>query len=173
MDFIPFVTLRLRTKLSFEDVIEKLDSVIEPKKFTIFGNLGYSKSFRGELLEDSFTMIRNNVLYQNSFMPVIKGKILRKSGYTVLEIFMRMNLFVIIFMGFWLITPLLLTGKYLFDFLIHNHGSLLTSIMPMALFVFGYVIMMLSFTFESRKAQKIIQQLLNTEQFDEINRIFE
>ena len=167
MIFIPFVSLQLRTKLSIENVIEKLDSIIELKKFTLFGNLGYSKSFRGELFENGFLMIRNSILYQNSFMPVIKGKISRESGYTVINIFMRMNLFVIIFMGFWLTIPLLLTCKSLFDLLIHHDGSLLTCFFPMVLFVFGYILMMVSFTYENKKAQKILKELLSTEQFDE------
>jgi len=167
MELLPFVTVKLHTKLSFENVIEKLDSIIELKKFSPFGNFGYSKPFRGELFEDSFTMIRNNVLYQNSFMPVIKGKIIRKSGHTIIDIFMRMHLFVVIFMGFWLGIPLLLTCKFLFDFLVRQYGTLLTSFFPMVFFVFGYILMMVSFTFENKKAQKMLKKLLDAEIFDE------
>jgi hypothetical protein len=162
MVFIPFVKLKFRTKLSSNIIFEKLDSIIELKKFSFFGGLGYEKSFRGELFENSFIMIRN-ILYRNSFIPIIKGKIFQENGNTIIDIFMRMYLFVIIFMGLWLGIPLILLFTNLFDLIINHNGSLLTSFSPMIFFIFGYIIMMAGFNYEYIKAQKILKELLNVE----------
>jgi hypothetical protein len=165
MVFIPFVKVKYRTNLSIDSVLEKLDSIIEPKKNTVFGGLSYIKAFSGELFDDNFIIIRN-IEYRNSFLPIIKGKIFRENEYTIIEMFLRMHLFVIIFLCIWLSIPFMLICLLLFNSLIKKTSSLGTIIMPVGLFLFGYFLMIGGFNYENTKAQNIIKEVLEAELID-------
>jgi hypothetical protein len=154
MLFLPFEKIKYKTNLSRDIIIEKLDSVIEPKKPGIFGGLSYVKYFRGELLENEFKIIRN-IVYRNSFIPIIKGKIYNEDESVTINIFMRMYIFVTIFITFWLGICLMVICASL--------PSTKSTIIPSVIFVFGYTLMIACFKYESKKARKLLEELLNLE----------
>ena len=162
MTFMPFVKVKYRTNLPMDDVLKKLDSVIEPKKNTVFGGLSYTKAFSGELFDDNFIITRN-IVYRNSFLPVIKGKIYCENGNTIIEMFLRLHLFVIVFLSIWLSIPFMLICLVLFNLIVKQTGSLNSIIMPMILFLFGCFVMIGGFNYENAKAQNIIKELLEAE----------
>jgi hypothetical protein len=73
MTFIPYYRFVIETSLSAEKVMEKLQQVIQPKKFWPHPFSDDRKQFEGTISKDGFRVVRN-IYYLNSFIPFIKGR---------------------------------------------------------------------------------------------------
>jgi len=100
---LPVENYVLTTKLSADEVRKRLAAHTEPnqKLNAAAFNRTYTRAYSGEINGNLFTISRN-INYRNSFLPVIKGVITGLPGQTSVQISMRAEPFVEVFMAVWL-----------------------------------------------------------------------
>lgn len=167
--FIPFENYTLASTLSMEEVKKRLSESIEPKKTSNFSFFpSYSlKPYSGQITGDNFEMVRI-IRYKNSFLPFITGKISSNFGQTLIKIKMRPNIFVLIFIGYWL----WFFGPMCFGFILRilpfknnapTHFSY-DMLIPFGMILFVWLLALLGFKSESRKSKEFLEVLLNGEE---------
>lgn len=168
--FLPFEKYTIQTALSEEEVLERLQIITRTTDTIRFSFrkaviLRSNYEYNGEIHGKSFEIWRN-IRYRNSFLPVIRGTVSSGSGGTEIRLSMRMNLFVMVFMGIWLsIAGLATLGSLsvvtiaLLKFKPASLNAFL--LIPLGIFLFGYLLMLLAFKAEAKISRK------------DLNRIFE
>lgn len=163
MKYLPFENITYQTKLDSEEILNRIDKIIEPKKAFrgLFGNRNH-KPYEGSINGKSFNITRI-IGYKNSFLPRIKGSINQKrDGKTEINIKMRLHPFVLIFMFIWcggvglgfLVFLTISIGKGTFD---------PAMLMPLAMLLFGYGLTTGGFKYESIKSRKYLTKLFEAE----------
>lgn len=170
MKFLPYERFRIRTVLSSQEVLKRLDTAIEPRRsFRSFGSR--EKPYEGRL-EGSHFEVSRIIRYRNSFLPMIKGDVESELSGCSISISMQPHILIIAFMIFWL-------GGVSFVFLA-AFGSFVSSLgqtstaapsfllVSGGMFVFGYAISLGGFKFESVKSKKFFQELFVAEEVEEL-----
>jgi hypothetical protein len=167
MLFAPFERLTIETPLAPEEVHRRLVQVIEPKQMFRFFSRDH-KPYQGNLNRDRFEVSRI-IHYRNSFLPVIKGEIRPGLGGTVVDITMFPHPLVIAFMIIWFGFAGTIFAAMLSTSLVslwQSKGGSLMDLAGMAIpagfLLFGYVLMMGGFKFESVKSKAFFQELFRT-----------
>lgn len=160
MKYLPFENLNYKTKLTAEEILERLGTILdsddEPES-----NQDDSKPYRGYIVGNSFKLVKI-IAYRNSFIPQIHGQIIPNISGTEIKIKMRLNTLVLIFMIIWFTgvgagcAAGLSSISENPDF---EPGSLLVLGMP----IFGYVLMTGAFKIESIKSKKLLAKLFEAE----------
>ncbi len=152
-----------RTQLSENQVIEKLQDCIAPKKdfslFDRYNNTSNGKLYEGKISGKTFEVSRI-INYRNSFLPVIMGNITQENNATLIKINMRLhkfvNVFVLIWFVFFAFVVILIMTKEV-NFLLE-------------LYVIPFVVLTIffgAFKFETNKSKKDFQQIFETEIIEE------
>jgi hypothetical protein len=157
MKFLPFDNFKIYSSLSYDEVRQVLDEEVEPRKgFMLSGIFNTSdKPFRGEVFENTFKIFRN-IRYKNSFLPIIKGKVSDNYPGTVIEINMRMVIFVYIFMAVWITG---VSAALIFTL----REAFVASIIPLAMLVFAYLVMIVAYRYEAGKAKKFLNEIFKAQ----------
>ncbi len=159
MSILPFEKLTIHTDLTPEQIKEKLEQFVEP--YQMFRNTFKqpNKPYNGKIQETSFRITRN-INYRNSFLPVIKGKIM-PNDYgkgSQINITMSLHSFVIVFMTFWLF--MVGGGGISLLFLMISSGKfMLEGLIPVGMFIFGCLLTIIPFKIEANIAKKFLQEL--------------
>ncbi|MCL2720748.1 MAG: hypothetical protein FWD47_05360 [Treponema sp.] len=164
MAFIPIEDIQYKTNISPIMVLEILSSNTE--KYNILKTIFYSynKIFIGKFdknnfkLKYNFNLNKKLFIYYNTFDPIAFGKIFTNNNETIINVFMRMNIFDIIFMSIWL--GGFVFGIIYFIFLTqidYNFERYFAILIIFLVFVIGYIFMTALF---KRKSSKIINKLL-------------
>lgn len=98
MKYLPFERITYRTNLSEQEVLTKLSSFVEPRKFGLGRN--QIKEYEGYIDNYSFEISRV-IKYRNSFLPEISGRLQKNNLGTQIEVTMKLNLFVLFFLLVW------------------------------------------------------------------------
>lgn len=155
---LPFEQLIINTHLTPLQVIEELKLFVETDRS--FRDLFKrpTKPYNGKIQGDSFTMTRN-INYRNSFLPVITGKIKANyQGGSEIKITLSLHLFVIIFMCFWM--SMVGIAGVSFLVMMFNSGKVIAGgFIPLGMFVFGYLLTIISFNIEANIAKKFLYEL--------------
>ena len=163
MKFLPFENIVYQSGLNVEENLRRLNEVIEPEKNFRWTGIFASKDhkpYEGTLKENEFK-IRRILHYRNSFQPVIEGVIDEKVDGSTIKIKMRLHLLVIGFMIVWFIFMMsFFTGSEMFTF---DKEDYFSSFFPVILLVFGYIITMGGFKYESIKTKKYLKELFEAE----------
>lgn len=163
MKFLPVENIIFKTKLSGEEVIRRIsDNTAKNQNFTFsfFGSKP-AKYFEGQINEQAFK-IKRIINYRNSFLPVISGKINGEPDITTIKVKMRLHALVIGFMCIWF--GGVIAGC--FAVLAHTLGEGEMSpglLIPFAMLLFGYILTIAAFKFESSKAKKHLQTIFEAE----------
>ena len=156
--FLPVENYTLKTKLSVEEVRNRIANKIEPKKnfrLTLLGN-NSSKPYEGILVNNKFTISRI-INYRNSFLPVITGSILNGKEKTMVKINMQLQKFVLIFVAFWIGSVVIALVMQILSFL---NKSAKTFSLPLII-SFGSIIFLGLLTFFAfKKESKISKEFL-------------
>jgi hypothetical protein len=167
-NLLPFENYVLSTKLSVDEVLNRISNNIEKKQSFSFSTVGhsYTKPYTGQITGTTFTMIRN-INYRNSFLPEITGQITTYLGQTQVNIKMRPAIFVLIFISLWLgIVGLVCIGSLLAGFIqirqVLQNGFLPMLLIPFGMFVFGSLLTYFAFKGESKKSQEFLDKLLES-----------
>src|SRR5258708_30199100 len=100
MKFLTYERFKIRTVLSKQEVLKRLDNAIEPKRyFRFFGSR--EKHYEGKIDGSHFEVSRI-IGYRNSFLPMIKGDVQSEISGCSISISMQPHILVIAFMIFWL-----------------------------------------------------------------------
>jgi len=167
--FLPYENYVLTTRLSCDEVLKRIAENIEEKQgfnFSIFSR-SYNKPYTGEIIGHSFKISRN-ILYRNSFLPVIKGQVSSYPRHTQINIKMRPVIFVLVFMTFWLgivgvvCISTLLAGLLQFREVLQNGFSPMFLI-PFGMFAFGWLLSYFGFKRESNKSKEFLARLLESD----------
>jgi len=149
MKLLPFEKLTIESKMSMREIYAQIDDSVMPKK--LFGS-NDGKLLYGERSNSEFTMYRP-IAYNNSFLPIAFGTVNKNSSGCSIEINLRMNMVVSIFMFFWLSFTLFIGSKVLskpIDFWFF---------LPLFMFLFGYGMMYLGFWLEVPKLKKLLHSV--------------
>ena len=170
MKFIPYEHLKIKTRLSADEVSKRLDEVIEPKRsFRWFE--ANRKPYQGNIEGPSFEISRI-IHYRNSFLPIIKGEIQPEMSGSSVHITMRPHGFIIAFMIVWLGG----VGFFFFIMLVSFISSMTQNnirdaavlLIPGGMFAFGYALLLGGFKFESIKSKKFFRDLFQAEEVEEM-----
>ncbi len=163
MKYLPFEHIIYKTKLNEEELLLRLESIIEEKKifrFRLFNN-NESKPYEGQVEGNTFKISRI-INYRNSFLPVITGMVEKSFDHSTITVKMRLNLFVLIFLIVWFSITLFgsfaLTIKFLSDMKFDP-----MYLIPFGMLIFGYLIAILPFKFESKKSKNDFKMLFEAE----------
>ncbi|MDF3028410.1 MAG: hypothetical protein K0S23_2717 [Fluviicola sp.] len=169
--FLPVENYIIHTKLSEEEIIQRLTELTKntgsKSNASLFGlgTLFGQKSggpYEGKIQSKEFKISRI-ISYRNSFLPVIKGSISSFLNQREITISMGLNLVVKIFTIVWF-SIVAISAFFILDKFLHtNENPFLTNLFPLQMAVFGYVVMILSFKFESRKSKKDLKKLFEAE----------
>jgi len=167
MLFVPSEQFTIETSLTQDEVQQRLTEVIESNRMV---RLPFSnhKPYQGEVGNDWFEASRI-IYYRNSFLPIIKGTIESTLDGCVITITMRPHILVTIFSIFWFgmlgITLLsMLCGMLgnLWKLNGTDTGVVPSIVIPLGLFVFGYLLITGGFKFESVGSKIFFQELFDT-----------
>lgn len=169
MKYLPFENFVLVTSLSADEVRNRLANNIEPQKnsFIFTSKKNTSKPYEGSIINNTFKISRI-ISYRNSFLPVITGEISQAWGKTEITVNMKPVIFVQIFMAFWLggvglaCIGILVAGIIKFKDIIHN-GFSPAFLGPFGMFIFGYLLITLSFRYESKTSKEFLKSLFDAE----------
>ncbi len=153
---LPYDRYVLNTQLSVEDVMNKINGIIEP--YNVFRRSS-GKQYMGTVTGYSFK-IRRAINYRNSFLPMIKGTISANAGQTEVAIRMRPSIFSLIFMCIWLGLVGVICIGIVNLCLWHRHLFSAPMLIPFGMFAFGYCLVMIPYKIESRISGKFLAELL-------------
>lgn len=152
MILLPFTKFTIETGLSIEDAMMNLIAEVDTKK-SIWGSKKSKNNFWGALSGNTFK-IQRSISYQNSFLPIICGEVIKGNSATEIKVFLRPSYFTSVFMIFWLTY----TGA----------GSFIKegfNVLPV-MFFFGLASLIFAFGFEVKKAENELMRI-----FDESNKL--
>jgi len=159
--YLPKEDLVFFSPLKKEEVLVRLADMLEFKKLTritFFGLIRRSGLlYVGEIHDESFKITRNITSYQNSFQPEISGIVESMPTGSLIHVKMKLTPFVRVFMIVWmslaglaaLICTMVLIKSPVF------HPFLL---IPLGMFLFGYLLSMGGFKFESWRTKQDLKQ---------------
>lgn len=98
MKYLPYENITYRTKLPGYEVIKRLSENIGPREFFSLRFNQDRKPYEGNIEHNGFNISRVTIFRRNSFNPTIKGKLHEDESGTTIEVKMRLNIFVGIFM---------------------------------------------------------------------------
>ena len=164
MKYLPFENITYKTKLNKGEIQNRLSENIEPKKILRFRGILSSnnhKPYEGSITGAEFNVNRI-IKYKNSFLPRISGMIDHDISGSLIHVKMRLSVFMIVFLCIWFggvgigcffSLSVLLTRS--------NFEPIL--LIPIGLFVFVYMIVILGFKYESTKSKQFLTQLFEAE----------
>ena len=164
MKYLPFENITYHTKLESEEILKRINEIIEPQKtFRMTGIFGSSnhRPYEGNVNGNSFSMTRI-IGYRNSFLPRINGKIEKDFRKTEVNVKMRLHPFVLVFMFVW-------CGGVGFGFLAFLAASIGKGafdpaiLVPLGMLLFGYGLTTGGFKYESIKSKKYLAELFEAE----------
>ena len=170
MKFLPYERLKINSALSSEEILKRLDNVIEPKRyFRLFGS--GTKPYQGSV-EGSHFEISRSIGYRNSFLPMIKGDVQSEMSGCSVYITMQPHILVIAFMIFWLGGVGVIFLGFLYSLVSpltepHTTDPSL-ALIPGGMFVFGYALSLGGFKFESIKSKKFFRELFEAREVEEM-----
>lgn len=161
MNLLPFENIVYKSKLDSEEILKRISEIIEQKRgFRIKTLLseGNYKPYEGIIIDNEFNL--NRIIgYRNSFLPQIKGIVIRKLNRTTVKVKMRLHIIVIIFMTFWFGG---LTIGFLYTLFNKNNNDP-TDWIFLILILIGYFLVTAGFKFESKKSIDFFAKLLEAE----------
>lgn len=167
--FLPFENYVLTSRLSPEVIRQRLDENVGVKRSGWSKRIDQDsgKPYEGEMYGNSFT-INRVINYKNSFLPEIKGDIIAMPGKTQLVVKMRPVSFVLIFMSIWLgFVGLACVGTVIAAISAMAKKETpfsATILIPFAMFIFGYLLITLSFKAESSRAKNFLKDIVDAEE---------
>ncbi len=168
MKYFPYENYKLTTKLSVEEIKNRLCDIIEPKKYfrlSIFHSVE-KKAYEGKVMSCRFKI--NRIMKgRNSWRPTITGEIENNMGATIIHIRMKMVFITSVIM-------LIFFGGLLISLFANLFGGVSEKIiLPIGLVELIFLIILLygtmtiCFKLESIKSKTFLSDLLEAEEISE------
>lgn len=150
---IPYQTFEIKTRLRLADARQKLQEIVEPRKFMRLGLSRNHNLFEGEMEGESFKISRI-IHYRNGFLPILVGKIQDDLDASTLKVTARPTWFIILFWTFFMLA--VGAGGAISGDLLEDPWMLLL------LFLFFYGLPTALFNFEVYQAKKLLDEKFAT-----------
>lgn len=165
--YIPYEKLTITSANRAEEVLERIAEHTEmdmtfKKRFLGRIKMRSDYKYEGTISDKGFEISRI-IFYRNSFLPVIIGEVRDQPFGSELDLTLRMNWLVIIFAMIWMgfvileclgvLVAWIITGKF--------DGMLM---MPYGMWLFGTVLFLGGFKFESIRSRNHLMELLNAQE---------
>lgn len=147
MSILPYEKYNLRTKLSQEEILKRMTVN------TLYKGTGGGNEFK----------VQRVITYRNSFLPQIKGQITADSRGSDILITMRLHLFVIVFMCFWLAFVSLFC-VLLVTVVDTSEAPNIFQAIPFIMIIFGVALLIVPFKIESKRSKKDLLSILEAEE---------
>jgi hypothetical protein len=157
MAFVPYEQMTIETAQPPATVATKMAGHIEPRRWIRIPFSQKYETFEGTVGEDGFE-INRIINYRNSFLPQIKGRFESLRPGTRIIITMKLHPLVLAFMIVWCGGTSFAAIVSLPSFV--ATGDDLLKFIPLAMFVFGYLLCTLAFKWEARKARHYLSRIL-------------
>ena len=163
MKYLPYENVTFESKLNKEEIMKRISGMIEPSRTyrKFIAGRGGQKPYEGSIYLNIFNMSRV-IAYRNSFLPIIEGRVEEDFGTTKINVRMRLNTFVLVFICIWcggvgigffaMLTYSIGTGRF-------EPATLIT----LGMLLFGYALVTLGFKYESIKSKNFLKDLFDTE----------
>jgi hypothetical protein len=165
MLLLPYENFYIITKLKPEEVQSRLEQEVSPGNNSFFknpfGSSSISTYFEGFAVNGHFEFKRS-INYRNSFLPEIKGSTEACLNGSRVHIKMSMFIFVTIFICIWL-SIAAFAGLAMVIQEINKGNFSAVVFAPFLMFLFGYLLTIGSFKYESRKAKAKLLEMLDGE----------
>ena len=159
MKLLPYRKITISTKLSKEEVLQKIrENTAKP----YIMNPGGNTLFSGVVIAESFR-VRQNLDYKNSFVPFMTGRFLQHPGHTTLEVTFKPLEFVMAFMALW-VGGVALACIGAFYTIITNESSPAPLFIPFLMFIFGTIVFSGAFALEYQKSKAALLNLIEAEE---------
>ncbi len=163
--FLPYERLKIGTSLSCQEALQRLENVVEPRRFR-FLRIGV-KPYQGKIEGLRFEVSRI-IGYRNSFLPMIKGEIQTGTHDCSICISMRPHVFVLVFMLHWLGgVGLIFLGALAFSIIsLMQTGTADPSLLSFTggLFACGYALFFGGFKVEAIIAKNFFRELFEAKE---------
>ena len=150
MKILPFEKYEIRSKKSIDELCALIDQSCESWGYSFSAT---NKPLLGKRQDKTFKLYRT-IKYRNSFLPIAFGEIFEENGTSVIKITLKMNIFVMFFMLFWLSFILFGAISTL------SKGQGIVVLFPLGMFLFGYLMVQGGFWFEVPKLKKLIYEAI-------------
>jgi hypothetical protein len=161
MVFFPYNQLTLFSPLSAEMASRRLERYVEPIKYRVKLPWQRADGYEGTVFPKSFK-INRQISYRNDFLPVIEGKFFADDQGITIQLKFRLKKWVQPALPLLLTAGLILTGTLMFRQEVEL--SVLLAVAPVAVILLFYLIIMVSFNYEKRKALKFLKEVLEAEE---------
>lgn len=157
MLFIPYERLTIMTGRSVGETVATLAEVVEPKRWWRNPFSRQHKRYQGQVTPAGFEFTRI-IHHRNSFLPVIKGQLQPAVSGTLVQLTLRLHPFVLVFWLLWLSMIGLAAVAGLVSWLTTPGDP--ARLIPVGMFVFGYLLCIIAFNWEARKERQFMAELL-------------
>lgn len=153
MAFVPYEHFTIDTPLPFNEAVDRIARLVEPRQFFRWPFSRNHKEFEGTVTAQDFKISRI-IHYRNSFLPIIRGQFVKTPLGTRLTIKMTLHPLVIAFMIIWSAGASLGTMMALL-----KSDARAAPFAPLLMLAFVYLLATVAFKLESRKARNRFMQL--------------
>lgn len=157
MKYLPYERITYKTNLSEQEVLTRLSGFVEPKKFGLGRNP--MKDYEGSVNENSFE-INRVIKNRNSFLPRINGTIQENNYGTEIEVTMKLDLLVFVFLLFWCSTTICV---FIIMISSTEKRKLMEFFIPLMMLLFIYALTMVGFKMESKKSKEYLRKNFESE----------
>jgi hypothetical protein len=168
MRFVPYEHVIIRTALAQQEVIQKLEDVIQPRppRWQRWTPEFSHKPYEGHIGDRSFVAWR--ILHgQNSFLPEIRGAIKPELGGCQIEVTMIPQPLVLLLLAVWL--GFVGLGVPVMAISMLKAGQLRPeALLLAAMLILGYGVALVGFKSESVRAKAFFRELLKAREFEEL-----
>ncbi len=167
MKLLPFDNITLYSPYSPEEAISRLRAVVEPRRtFALFTTR--QMPYEGWIKGGEFEITRI-IRYRNSFLPIITGNVQTIIGGTNINIQMKPNVFVLLFMAVWLGGTGIGLISTLIPFLTGDQQADLGAVLfTGGMFFVGYLMIMFGYKSEARKSKRFFLELFQAREIQNL-----
>ena len=156
MPLLPYRRIELRSPLSALEVVQALSGAVEPRRWLRFG--WGTLPFEGTVTHSGFS-IQRIIRYRNAFLPRIRGSVASEPSVSRISITLRLHGAVMVFLVLWL-GVLLASAVALVRSAAAASPRWESALFLPGLLFLGWLLVFGSFSYESRKAVRLIKSLV-------------
>ena len=166
MLWLPFARFSIHTELSHAETRNRLAAAVDPRRFVFWRN--GPLPFVGKVEMSEFR-IRRIISYGNSFLPIIHGRIEAHGTGSRLQGTMRLHVLVLAFLVVWC-TGVVVIGGAVSVAMLADGGRRAEALLPVGMLVFAWILTSASFTYEARKAERVLRELVSAHAWGSMSR---
>jgi hypothetical protein len=159
MQILPYRRVELSSPLPIANVLQALSDAVAPPRSLRLG-LGRDP-FEGTVTGTEFR-IHRIIGYRNSFRPQISGTVAPDGQGSRISITMRLHAVVAVFMAIWF-GGVFMVGVAFTAATLAGGASVELALFPLAMLLFGGLLCLGGFSYEARKAERLIMLLVQAE----------